>query len=169
MKIKPTKTEKGALRIGPVGTSFGRSVYLANPTDRHYTSHRFVLWFGAYGTTNVMVWADSLDDAIEVAAEFLADHAPGHITPNWGEEHKALVAEVCSEKGIEFPAGFDALEDEARYAICEQAEADLTLTESGFLTSHEWGIQLEDPTRADLDQFLYPADLDWSAERSEVR
>ena len=164
LKIKPMRTEKG-LKIGPENTSFGRSVTLVNPTDRDWSRHRFVLQFGAYGSTNLMVWANSLDDAIETAAEWLAEHAPGHVIPIWGEEHKDLIREVCSERGIEFPGGFEALDDETKYAICADAETDLTMTESGFLRSYEWTIAAEDPTRAELDAFLYPPGIDWSAER----
>jgi hypothetical protein len=164
MKIQPTKTDKGT-RIGPVNTSFGRSVYLANPSDRSWTRHRYVLWFGACGPTRVMVWANSLDDAIEIAAEWLADHAPGNLIPIWGEEHKGLIAEACSDRGVDF-ATFDGLDDDAKSAITTDAEADLSMTESGFLTAYEWGIDMEDPTRAQLDAFLYDPSLDWSAERA---
>jgi hypothetical protein len=165
-KISPSRDERGQVYIGPRGTSFGRYAYLVNPVDRDWTKHRFVLWFGACAPTRLMVWANSLDDALEEAAEWLAENAPGNIMKDWEEEHKALVSEVCEERGITFPDGFDALPDEAKWAICDEAESDLTRTESGFLTSYEWGIDLEDPSRADLDTFLYPPDLDWSAERS---
>lgn len=38
--------------------------------------------------------------------------------------------------------------------ILESAEADLTHTDSGFLTSYEWGISLEDPDAATLYAFI---------------
>lgn len=164
-RIVPTRKGKRIV-IGPRGTSFGRAVELVNPTDRDWTRHRYVMWFGACGATRLMVWANSLDDAIETAAEHLAEHAPGHVMSEWSEEHRELIREVCAERGVEFPAGFEALDDDEKYDICEEAEADLTRTESGFLTSYEWGIDLEDPTRAELDEFLYPPGLDWSAERN---
>lgn len=164
-RIKPQEDKRGCLYIGPKGTSFGRDVYLVNPENRDYVSSRFILWFGAYGTTRLMVWENHLEDAIETAAEWLAKYAPGHIMPMWGDDHKELVKEACEDEGISFPEGFEALEDEKKWAICESAEADLTMTESGFLTSYEWGIDMENPTRAELDEFLYPSDLDWSAER----
>jgi hypothetical protein len=166
-RITPTRDGNRKF-IGPESTSFGRRVELVNPTDRNYTRHRFVLHFGAYGWTRLMVCADSLDDAIEIAAEHLAAYAPGHVMKMWGDEHKGLIKDVCEEKGIAFPDGFEALEDEVKNAICDEAEADLTRTESGFLTSYEWGVSLEDPTRAELDDFLYPAGIDWTADRKEV-
>ena len=165
MKI-PATTEGDRIFIGPKNTSFGRRVELVNPTDRSFTRHRFVLEFGAYGTTRLMVWADSLCDAVETAAEHLAKWAPGHIMPAWGEAHVALVKEACEEAGHSYPEGFEALEDEEKWEICASAEADLTLTESGFLTSHEWALGMEDPTRADLDRYLYPPSIDWKKERA---
>lgn len=81
---------------------------------------------------------------MEVAAEYLADNAPGHIMVEWSDEHKELIREVCEERNIEFPKGFEALEDETKWEICAEAETDLTRTESGFLTSYEWGICDED-------------------------
>ena len=95
MTIKPQVDDKGRAFIGPKGTSFGRAVYMANPTDRSWTRHRYILWFGACGATRVMVWANDLESAMEEAAEWLKEHAPGHITEEWGEEHKCLVREVC--------------------------------------------------------------------------
>lgn len=126
------------------------AIELINPGERYFARHRFVLWFGAYGLTYVLVYANGLDGAIEEAAEFLAEHAPGHVMREWSDEHKDLIREVCEERGIAFPEGFEALEDDDKWAICETAEADLTRTESGFLTSYEWGIVAEDPDRAEL-------------------
>ncbi len=165
-KIKP-RDDNGRLCIGVKDSSFGRLVYLVNPEDASWTKHRFIMWFGAYGSTNLSIWSNSLDDAIETAGEYIAKHWPGMIMKDWGDEHKELVREACTESGVDFPAGFDALEDEAKWKICETAEADLTRTESGFLTSYEWGLNLEDPSRAELDEFLYPKGIDWTIERSE--
>jgi hypothetical protein len=143
----------GCWAIGEPGSSFTREIVLVNPSYRDWTRHNYVLWFGAVGTTVLRVWANSLDDAIEEAAGWLADHAPGHVMAHWGEEHIALVREVCEEEGIAFPAPGEA-PDAAFYESCERAEADLTYTESGYLTSYEWGILAEDPDRADLDALI---------------
>ena len=64
--------------IGPRQT-----ITMVNPTEREYASHDYVLWFGGCGTTNLRVWADSLEDALEIAADWLKEHAPGHIMPHW--------------------------------------------------------------------------------------
>ena len=48
----------------------------------------------------------------------------------------------------------DAYEDERYQEAIQDAEADLTYTEAGFLTSYEWGIVFEDPTREQILEFL---------------
>ncbi len=161
MKLTPEKFNGTRVRIGTPSSSFERCVELVNQDDRSWTRHRYVLWFGACAPTRLMVWANSLDDALEEAAEHLAEHAPGLVMKEWGDEHKTLVAEACAERGITFPVGFEKMEDDdtslvSKWEITDQAEADLTRTESGFLTSYEWGIDLEDPTRAELEEFLFP-------------
>ena len=166
MKIKPRRNEAGCIEIGPRNTSFGRCVVLVNPIEADWTKHRYVLCFGAMGTLNLSVWANSLDDALEEAAEYLAEHAKGHITAHDSQELIDLLKEACEEAGHTYPEGFDALEDEEKYAIQDSATADLTYTESGYLTSYEWGIALEDPSRAELDEFLYPPGYGWEKERA---
>lgn len=131
-----------------------RKLEVVNGSDRSWTRSSFVLWFGQCAPTFLLVFANGLEDALEEAAGWLADNAPGHIMEDWGDEHKALVREVCAEQEIAFPEGFEALENEEQWAIAEQAEADLTRTESGFLTSYEWGIALEAPDRKTLKAFL---------------
>lgn len=130
---------------------------IVNPTDRDYARHTWILNFGCVGTTFLMIWANGIEDAIEIAADWLATNAPGHIMAEWSDEHKDLIREVCEERGIAFPEGFEALCKDARdgvsedaWQICEEAEADLTRTESGFLTSYEWGIWAEDPERSEV-------------------
>lgn len=129
---------------------------IINPNDRNWTRHRYVLWFGACGPTHLMAYANSLDDALEECGEWLAKHAPGLIMAAWGEEHSALVKEACEEAGLTYPPPSDVCADmDHHYQDAQQsAESDLTYTESGYLTSHEWGITLEDPTRSEIKAFI---------------
>jgi hypothetical protein len=91
----------------------------------------FLFWFGAVGSTPVVVFNDSLDDALEEAAALLLDEGMvGHIMPYGSAE----LQELYDEAAEDLPE--DASEEEVR----EAAEADLTYTESGFLTSYEWGV-----------------------------
>jgi hypothetical protein len=130
------------------------AIVILNPSDRDWKRHRYVLWFGACGSTRIMVWANGLEDALEECAAYLADHAPGHIMAEWSDEHEKLIAEVCEERGVAFPDGFQALKDDAKWEICTAAEADLTRTESGFITSYEWGIYAEDPERGEVCEMI---------------
>ncbi len=120
-----------------------RTIVPVNGSDRDWTRHRYVLWFGACAPTRLMIWANGLESAIEIA---------GHIMPEGSEELAELRKEACEEAGLPYPPTCDhsELEEEGYYAAFESAEADLTYTESGYLTSYEWGIDLEDPTRAQV-------------------
>jgi hypothetical protein len=113
-----------------------------------HPDRKWLFSFGAYGWTNVLViGACSLDDALEAAAGWLAAHAPGHLMTDGSEEYQDLIREACAEHGVTFEDFQQAdLSDEIVGDICQTAEQDLTYTESGYLTSYEWGV-CEDPTR----------------------
>jgi hypothetical protein len=94
--------------------------------------------FGAYGETKVDVFADSDEDALEVAAEWLDDNAPGHLV-RIGE---AELAESAKELGVIWPAGDDSAEQDA---VMAHAETDLTcigghtrMEHGEYVRSHEW-------------------------------
>lgn len=163
-RIVPRHTPKGYV-IGPKDTTFGRSVVLVNPSERAYKSRyyrdmqghdcdRFVLWVDSHAPRYLMIWTSSLEDAIETAGEWLAEHAPGLLCDDavneaYQEAYDAAIAE-----------GKD--EDTAREEAYETAESDVTRLDNGhYLESHEWGIALENPSRAELDEFLYPPGLSW--------
>ena len=120
-------------------TGTGREVALANPSDSNWARERYVLWFGACAPTYVMAWGH-LEDALEAAADWLEEHAPGQFCDDAvREEYELARAEGLSE-------------DEAQ----ERAEQDTMSVCSGnhYLTSWEWGIALENPSRATLKRFL---------------
>jgi hypothetical protein len=126
---------------------------LVNPSDKSWTRHRYVLSFGAVGTTHLLVWGNGLDDALEEAAEYLADNAPGHIMRHDSDELGELLNEAMGELYPQYDS-FEALTSELQWACEEKATADLTHTEAGYLTSYEWFVTLEDPTRAELKAFI---------------
>lgn len=131
------------------------AIVIVNPDQRDWARHRYVLWFGAYASTRLMIWANSLESAIEDAAEWLAEHAPGHLMAPNSPEYIDLLRDACKDHGIEWdPDRFYGGIDSEIEAVIQDAEADLTYTESGYLTSYEWGICLEDPTREDLASFV---------------
>lgn len=137
------------------------ALHIVNPSNRSFCDNRYVLWFGACGPTFLMVWEHSLEDALETAAGWLADNAPGLIMPAFGEEHMGLLKEACEERGLTLEQ-WQALCDagDGTYSdIQEDAEADLTYTEAGYLTSYEWGIVFDDgASRADVKAWI--ADLE---------
>ena len=110
----------------------------------------FDMQFGTFGTLHVIVFADSnegLEGAIEEAAALLADEAPGHIMEPDSEELADLYREAFSdlfpeheERMESTDSWFDMTTDREQEQVREQAEADLTYTESGYLTSYEWGV-----------------------------
>lgn len=125
-------------------------INVANASDRSWTRQSFVLWFGQCAPTYVLVYANDLDSALELAADWLADNAPGHLLKHSDPELQTLYAEACHELyGVELPAPFGCI-DERQASAYEQATADLTYTEAGYLTSYEWGIVAENPTKAHL-------------------
>jgi hypothetical protein len=146
-------TDRG-ISIGE-GMSFARKVYLNNPTERKWYKHSYVLWFGESGATYIHCYANSLEDALEECGAWLADHAPGHIMPFGSDEHTELLKEACQDAGVEFnPDKFYGVIDSDADEILQSAEADLTYTESGFITSYEWGVSMEDPTTESLYSFI---------------
>ncbi len=129
-------------------------IYFINPPDREerhgrHAPQRFLLWFGACAPTLLMVWERHLEDALETAADWLADNTPGHLMTEDSEEMADLRREACEEAGLPWPPECDhEMEELGYYDTFESAEADLTYTESGYLTSYEWGIVAENPDRA---------------------
>lgn len=116
---------------------------LVNPNEASWTRHRFVLAFGAYGWTQVMVWANSLDDALDEAVDYIADHEPGLLADDAvAEEYERAIAEGKSE-------------GEAQ----EEATVDTTCAGNNghYLNSWEWTIVAEDPERDELKAII--ADL----------
>lgn len=117
------------------------------------TEPRFILWFGACAPTYLMVWGD-LENALETAADWLADNAPGLIMTHDSEELQELFDEAMAELYPEAES-IDSLDSHQVDACQEKATADLTYTEAGYLTSYEWGIALDEhATRADVKAFI---------------
>ena len=137
-----------SITIGANFSSYGqREVTYVNPSDRDSYRHRYVFQFGAYGCTHLLAYANGLDDALEECAAWLAEHAPGHIMAYDSNEMRDLYNEALAELVEE---GADPYDEDTIEQAREDATADLTYTESGYLTSYEWSIELDDPTRAEL-------------------
>ncbi len=97
--------------------------------DTYMRNSIFAFTFGAYGWTRLIVWeaSDHIEDALEKAAEWLAEHAPGILTSE--EEVGKLIDEAKEEK-----PGADEEE------VFTTATQDMTYTESGWIPSWEWTV-----------------------------
>jgi hypothetical protein len=119
-----------------------------NPSERDsYSSNSvFTFHFGAYGDTTVSLWAqsDHVEDALEMAAEWLAEHAPGiFVEPDYADAAREIGVGTPFE-GKDVADLYAAGEDELADRICTRAEMDLTYTESGYLVSWEWTVDESD-------------------------
>jgi hypothetical protein len=126
------------------------ALILVNPSDRDWTEHDYVLCFGAYGWTKLRVWANSLEDALDEAVDWIADNEPGLLAD---DEVKEEFDRLCVERGI---VDLAAAEDDVLCAIQEEAEIDTTIAgDAGhYLYSWEWGIVAEDPDRNTIKRII---------------
>lgn len=106
-----------------------------NATDAHFTRRRYLFAFGAYGATRLLVWSNSLDDALDIATDYLATHAPGLLADDAvADEYQRAMAE--------------GLDEQRAMAF---AEVDTTACGDGhYLHSWEWTVVAVDPSRAFL-------------------
>lgn len=110
------------------------TLIIVNPGERDWTRHRFILAFGAYADTSLMVWADSVDDALDECVDWIAEHAPGLLADEAvADEYQRGIAE-----GLDEEAAQDA------------ATVDTTCAGNcgHYLHSWEWSVVSEDPSRA---------------------
>jgi hypothetical protein len=127
-------------------------INVANPSDKSFHDHSFLIALGAYGWTRILVYADHLEDAIDEVAEWCVKHAPGHIMQEGDEYLTELRKEACEDAGLVWPPPSPGDSDlmQPYYSAFEGAEADLMYTESGYLTSHEVHLVAENPSKKDL-------------------
>lgn len=128
------------MQIREVKDERGERYLLANwPWRFDSRETLFDIWFGQIGTSHVLVWAGSFEDALEEAAGAVMDKGlVGYFVSN--EEMEELYREACEEHGLpweEFAS--HGMIDEKSEEVLQDAEADLTYTESGWIPSDEWG------------------------------
>lgn len=107
-----------------------------NGSDRGWTKHNYVLAFGAYGDTVLRVWANGLENAFDIAFDWLADNKPGKFFDEAvTEEYERAISEGLSEE-----------------EAIERAELDMTRAgDAGhYLPSWECQIVAENPTREEV-------------------
>jgi hypothetical protein len=143
--------EREIVIADPHGKEWPGRPYGARKTD---APRAFVFWYGACAPSYVLCYGD-LDSALETFGEYLAEHAPGEIMLHGSDEHTQLVKDACEDAGLAWPMPDNPWDDEAYVRAIESAESDLTYTESGWITSYEWGIALENPTKDELIAFAH--------------
>jgi hypothetical protein len=127
------------------------TTYYANPDETVFTGATYTFNFGAYGDTWVVVFQrpDCLEDALETAAECLLAHEPGLFSePDY--------AGAAREVGVAFDQytnGLAGLDDDTAERVREEAEADHTYTESGWLLSEEWTVAVFEGEPFDAPRF----------------
>jgi hypothetical protein len=114
--------------------------HIINASDRDNTSHRFVLHFGAYGRTKCLVWADSLEDALDECVDWIADNKPG----------------LLCDESVQQAYSEAIAEGKPEEAAIKYAERDTTCAGNNghYIASWEWGILAEDPDRRALKSIL---------------
>lgn len=109
-----------------------------NPAERD-SGNTFDFQFGAYADTQVSVHARHIEDGLELAAEWLRDNEPGHfVTDEEMAEHFEEALKELDPTADPKTVWTDDSDLASRAA--EQAETDLTYTESGYLRSWEWYV-----------------------------
>jgi hypothetical protein len=113
-------------------------IHIANPSERpegtYRRNRRFLFSFGAYGSTHVLVYGRSLDDALDEAIDWLVDNAPGHLMDEQvAEAYREAIAAGKSEE-----------------EAAEEAETDMTCGGNcgHYIASWEWFVS--EVTREDL-------------------
>jgi hypothetical protein len=121
-----------------------------NFSDRHWTSNRFILCFGAYGDTRLMVWANHLEDALDECVDWISENAPGLLC---NEQVNEAYREWLDENA-EDPS--DPSEDEQNSAYEYSLEDVTTAGNAGdHILSYEWGIVAENPTREQIKELRH--------------
>ncbi len=118
-----------------------QTLNIINPSDRgsgRYKTQAWILHFGAYLSKNCLVYADHLEDAFDIAVDWIAENAPGLLMDDQVEEaYKEAIAEgKCEERAREI------------------AEMDMTIAGNcgHYVASWEWGIT-ECPTREQIKAY----------------
>lgn len=104
----------------------------------------FLLQFsnGWYSALPLLVWADSLESALEQCAEWLIENAPGFIMA----PHSMEISKLIERAAAENPRAENESEDDWTERVTQAWSTGLTSTESGYIASHEWtGREIDDP------------------------
>lgn len=124
-------------------------VTFIHPEDRVYARHTYVIGFAYH--RHYLVYSNELESALEMCAAHLATHAPGMLMQHGSPEMIERVQDACETVGVPYvPEGTAGLPDR----VWDLAMEGLWSTDSGYIRDDEWCIELEDPTRQQLKEFI---------------
>jgi len=95
---------------------------------------------GACAPTHLLVWGHYLDDALDIAVEWAAEHAPGLLSDQYVREEYERIRKEKPD-----------LPEEVAW---EEAAIDQTEISGHCIPCDEWGIIAENPTRDKLKQLI---------------
>lgn len=116
-----------------------RKITMINRKERYLSA--YVLAFGAYGSTQLLVYAGSLEDALDECVDWIAENAPGLLCDDMvNAEYRLAIAEGCSE-------------DDAH----ERATADMTCAGNcgNYIASWEWAIVLDRASPREISAYVH--------------
>lgn len=115
--------------------------YVVNPAESDICLSRFVLCFGAYGSTKMLVWGYCLQSALDKCIDYLRDRLDG----------KHLITEQVNDEYTEL---LDQGKTESE--AYEQATIDITCggNYGDYIASWEWGLMAENPDRQELKRII---------------
>ena len=121
-----------------------------------YPKSRFLLAFGAYGWTKLLVWADHLEDALDEAIDWIADNEPGLLCNDQvAEDYREALARLTEENAA-LPEEERRSEEDLESEAYDESTEDTTCggNSGDYILSYEWCIMAEDPSREDLLQVM---------------
>lgn len=170
----PAEPDKANERVVLVDQD-AREYILINPLEYDKDATVHVFHFGAYGDLHLIyLYAgrrEGLEAGLEECGSWLAENAPGHIMEQGSEEYMDLFNEAKQELIDE---GADPDDEEFDGKVEEKAMEDQTYTESGWIASHEWGVDTldkdDDVAKAALyvSKKLYAAHYDEEDDEDEL-
>lgn len=110
-----------------------------NPEDRHDYPQIWDFQFGAYGETKCNVHARSIEKALELAADWLEENAPGHLILHGSDEARDMWNEATRDLGYDTISQSEWT-DRMTEEVDENATVGLTYTEAGYIRSWEWYV-----------------------------
>lgn len=130
-----------------------RKVTLVNPTSKLWREglnrdKAYILWFGTCGPTRLLVYAKSLEDALDECVGWLEDQAPGVFADDIVHEEYQRAFHAARAYGVS--------EETASQQAMDQAVTDMTICDGGhYIPSDEWGLIGEDLTPKQIADFVH--------------